>query len=207
MLSLAPRALAQHLETTPAAVVDSQNAEISYRALSTEEGADASEIGFVSGIAPAFDLGVVAPRPMFATHQAQSSDAGVTLRHLLHAGSGGPSLMLAASGSAARPLDGTPTLMLAASHATRAFAWHSNLGVDGEVFATTRVEGPLWWRIRPALELEQRGLMVEAMGVGTVMQVSDQLAIDAGARFTEAALTPTLGAGLTYVLPSSESGT
>ena len=44
-----------------------ENVEVAYRAFSTEEGADASEIGVVTGIAPAFDVGVVAPRPMFST--------------------------------------------------------------------------------------------------------------------------------------------
>jgi hypothetical protein len=207
VFSVATNARAQHLETTPAAVVDSRTAEIAYRTLTTEGGADASELGFVSGVGPTFDLGVVAPRPIFATHQPQSSDAGLTLRHLLHGANDGPSLLLAASGSAARPLGDTPTVLLAASHATRNFAWHANLGFEGEVVATTRVEGPQWWRFRPALELKQRALVVEALGVGALMQVSDRIAIDAGARFPEATLSPTFGAGLTYVLPNSESGT
>lgn len=204
VLSFATSASAQHLETTPATVVDSRSVEIGYRALGTQADAAASEIGLVTGIAPAFDLGVVATPPLFAT--GAQTDAALMVRHLLHAPSEGPSLMLATGGGAARPLAAPPMILFAASYSTRAFAWHSNVGWDGEGFATTRVEGPLWWRLRPALELKQRALVLEGVGLGALMQVSDELSIDAGARFTEAELSPTFGLGVTYVLPSSELG-
>jgi hypothetical protein len=203
VLSFASRAQAQHLETTPAAVVDSEDVEVAYRAFSTEEGADASEIGVVTGIAPAFDVGVVAPRPMFSTHQPQAPDAEIAFRRVLHGGGEGPRFMLAAAGSAAKPLGNAPSVTLAVSHVTRSLAWHSNVGHDGGLFATTRFEGPLWWRLRPAVEVRQEALAIEALGVGALMQLSDQLTIDAGARFSVTARAPTLGAGLTYVLPKT----
>ncbi len=197
VLLVAAPAWAQFLEAMPADVVGTQSAELA-------SNAETSEVAVTRGVAAGLDLGIVSPWPVVENEQPHTGANAFVIRRLLHAGSLhgglGPSISLATSSTSR--FDEAPDLTLALSGATKWFAWHANLGRERDWFSLARVEGPLAWRLRPALELRTQRFNADAVGIGALLQASDQIALDAGARITHEGST-TFGAGLTYLLPAT----